>query len=213
MPNWCSNKLEISFNTEAELESFVRFLEGGEDSNQFDFNLFVPCPKVIQNISTTYLPVRNRQSMQTLSYSDPRKKMPGRRGETLSFSIHWRDAERLQKRFGSTNWYDWNLEKWGTKWNTSDAVFQDVSGTCVEIYFDTAWSPPAPVIDAMAKMFPSAHIEFSYMETGCDFGGFVVYDNGVRGESLSGTALQAAYYSPWHSAFISSDDEDEEGDE
>jgi len=210
MPNWCSNRLEIEFNTKGQLEAFLQLLENGEDSNQFDFDLFVPCPRVIRNISTTYLPVRNRQSMQTLSYSDPRKKMPGRRGETLSFSIHWRDAERLQKRFGVTNWYDWNLERWGTKWNASDAVVHDVSGTSVAVYFDTAWGPPEPVIDAMAKMFPSARIEFSYMETGCDFGGFIVYRDGARSESLSGTATQAAHYSEWHASFLSHLDEEEE---
>ena len=213
MPNWCSNKLEISFNTEAELESFVQFLESGDDSNQFDFNLFVPCPVVIRNMSTTHIPVKGGRPVPTLSYSDPAKKMPGSRGETLSFGIHWRDAERLTKRFGVNNWYDWNLERWGTKWNASDAVVQDVSGTCVEIYFDSAWSPPEPVIDAMAKMFPSAHIEFSYMETGCDFGGFVFYDNGVRGEVLSGTARQATHYSEWHASFMSDEDEEEEESE
>ena len=55
--------------------------------------------------------------------------------------------------------YDWRIEHWGTKWNAYDFhVTVDAPG-CYECDFETAWGPPVPVWEKMAKMFPA--LEFS----------------------------------------------------
>jgi len=54
------------------------------------------------------------------------------------------------------NWYDWNIFNWGTKWNAYDIHIEsewDGDDCCeMEIHFDTAWSPPFPVIEALRAM-------------------------------------------------------------
>ena len=39
------------------------------------------------------------------------------------------------------NWYDWNIENWGTKWDITDSGLGAVSETELYAYFSTAWSP------------------------------------------------------------------------
>jgi hypothetical protein len=58
----------------------------------------------------------------------------------------------------------WAIEHWGTKGNASDfRVTVDAPG-CYEFRFDTVWSPPVPVWEKMAKMFPA--LEFSLSGVG-----------------------------------------------
>ena len=51
------------------------------------------------------------------------------------------------------NWYDWSIANWGTKWNAYDIRVQDEwdgGDNCeMEIHFDTAWSAPFPIINAL----------------------------------------------------------------
>lgn len=53
------------------------------------------------------------------------------------------DKEREEcKQKGIPNWYDWNCENWGTKWDTHGVDLIDETANTVDIQFDTAWSPP-----------------------------------------------------------------------
>jgi hypothetical protein len=49
-------------------------------------------------------------------------------------------------------WYEWSLQHWGTKWNACDARYSDLDQNI--IHFDTAWAPPIPIFEAVAKLFP-----------------------------------------------------------
>ena len=51
--------------------------------------------------------------------------------------------------YGLNNWYDWSIGRWGTKWNAYHERFDEDTNT---IYFDTAWSSPMPVLEALAKL-------------------------------------------------------------
>jgi hypothetical protein len=68
------------------------------------------------------------------------------------------DRERCAEQ-GIPNWYDWQCEHWGTKWNAYEASIEDESWDRLLICFDTAWSPPEPVIAALRgkleEMFPA----------------------------------------------------------
>ncbi len=50
------------------------------------------------------------------------------------------------------NWYDWNCEHWGTKWNAYSFQWHGKADHCIAIQFDTAWSPPEPVLDKLVEM-------------------------------------------------------------
>ena len=70
------------------------------------------------------------------------------------------------------NWYDWNRKNWGTKWDI-EAMTDDEDATCMEIEFDTAWSPPSEVYLYMYKNFPNLSISWFYHEPGMQFAGYL----------------------------------------
>lgn len=51
------------------------------------------------------------------------------------------------------NWYDWNLENWGTKWN---AYSTERDGNTIT--FNTAWASPTPVIEKLHKVCVKYHV-------------------------------------------------------
>ena len=49
------------------------------------------------------------------------------------------------------NWYDWNVNNWGTKWDISLAGYEIVNETTVTLSFDSAWSPPTALYEFLEE--------------------------------------------------------------
>ena len=62
------------------------------------------------------------------------------------------------------NWYNWNINNWGTKWNASKSVIGEVESGLLQIWFQTAWSPAILVISELSTLFPEVDIEHRYFE-------------------------------------------------
>lgn len=124
------------------------------------------------------------------------------------------------------NWYNWNTSNWGTKWNACDVGFitdGDWSETYDEsswesgeliIQFNTAWSPPVPVIEALSKQFPSVKITHKFTEEGMGFYGTYIYRKGMieveaQGEFTSDTPCDTfvEYYGEGHTHWCKECDE------
>lgn len=73
---------------------------------------------------------------------------------------------------GVVCWYTWSIENWGTKWN----AYSTERTSDTEVRFDTAWSHPLPVIEALATAFPTESIEIKYADEdlGHNFGHYTV---------------------------------------
>ncbi len=87
--------------------------------------------------------------------------------------------------------YEWCIENWGTKWGLYevDLLEEDLENGHLNYYFETAWSPPEPVILAMSKRFPGLEFQHEYFESGAG------YQGGVRlqaGEAVE--EFQAPYW-------------------
>ena len=54
-----------------------------------------------------------------------------------------------RKKYGANNWYDWSVTHWGTKWNAYYSHLDEDTNT---MCFDTAWSSPMPILEALAKL-------------------------------------------------------------
>ena len=77
-------------------------------------------------------------------------------------------AEQAARRYwlgyklhGYLTWYEWRLEYWGTKWNASEYHLDPENG---EVWFETAWSHPYPVIIALSQQFPDCVFSVSYAD-------------------------------------------------
>jgi hypothetical protein len=99
---------------------------------------------------------------------------------------------------GHTNWYDWCVANWGTKWDVSDEGLEYVDnedGTSSIVgYMDTAWAPPIEAYNKFLDLMDGVSIEATYHEPGMDFLGEYIdgddnfYDGLV--ELIEGGAMQ-----------------------
>ena len=148
MPNWCNNTVEINHKDPAKMYELV----GAINEGKF-FNHVIPVPESLAIVA-------------------------GRVGEdTDPKQIDLEAQEKLNEaQHGYKNWYDFCVNKWGTKWDT-DAYEpveydseHDKNG--VTFGFDSAWAPPCGVYEElMAKGYT---VRAYYYEPGMAFAG--IYD-------------------------------------
>ena len=125
MPNWCENDLAVEGPTEV-IGEFLKFAAG---ESPFDFGKFIPYPAKFQ-----------RQDEIAEAWLKEHAERP---------DYDW----RLQPKDGfNSGGYDWCVANWGTKWPASRVEVEgpvtgyDEKTLEVVFHFDTAWSPPMPVI-------------------------------------------------------------------
>lgn len=75
-------------------------------------------------------------------------------------------------------WWDWRVQKWGTKWDISEASLRVVSDRELRIDFMSAWSPPIAWMTHVSKKFPALHFVLEYEEGGMGFEGIAKGRNG-----------------------------------
>ena len=77
------------------------------------------------------------------------------------------------------NWYDWNVNNWGTKWDASEpSVYVNDVDYKVDVTFDTAWSPPIEWLEKVAPQFPQLQFSLLYHEGGMGFAGELICEDG-----------------------------------
>lgn len=86
--------------------------------------------------------------------------------------------------YGALDWYDFNCNNWGTKWNACEACLIDESPTELSYQFETAWSMPFPIFCKLTEVFKDIEIKVEYADE--DFGsncGRITFSNGVDVDS------------------------------
>jgi len=75
---------------------------------------------------------------------------------------------------GHTNWYDWSVANWGTKWDVdTEGLELTVDGDRARItgWFNSAWAPPLECMQRVIEANEDVDIKVTYMEGGMDFAG------------------------------------------
>lgn len=77
------------------------------------------------------------------------------------------------RKCGFLHRMDFARAQWGTKWNACESVADPEAGTAS---FETAWSCPRPVLEALSKKFPDDAIEvlFADEDIGSNCGSFTL---------------------------------------
>jgi hypothetical protein len=85
--------------------------------------------------------------------------------------------------------YEWRVEHWGTKWSAYrvevEGPVTGYDGKTLEVvfHFDTAWSPPTPVIKRAAELYPALRFELRYFDCRAQFNGlFYCCDGEVKAD-------------------------------
>ena len=103
-------------------------------------------------------------------------------------------GEEERKKYGKNNWYDWNIENWGTKWNAYETeITEDY------IQFRSAWNPPIPVLKKLSSLFPETKIVILMHDEGFfdNFG--IIFENGkkVVHEKINSTQVLSYMLQGW----------------
>jgi hypothetical protein len=95
----------------------------------------------------------------------------------LEYTQEYKQEERkkrekeLKKKYGSKDWYDWNVANWGTKWNVSDASIDEEEDGSVVYGYSTAWAPNCEFLKNICKQYPLLDFTLEYEEEGVGFEG------------------------------------------
>ena len=92
-----------------------------------------------------------------------------------------------------SDWYEWNIANWGSKWDLSDPRRDDSEWENGKLlyYFETAWSPVMEVITTLAKKYPKLLLTYTYWEGGSDYWGDHSFKDGVMITSEEGELSNA----------------------
>lgn len=179
MPNWVTNNVRINAD-ETLLAKIREEVKGtpysnGEDRD-FDFNTIAPIPTEL--VGTT-------SPCRIISQEDYDKQeeriakgdlTEGEKTFGVSRGITQEMHDDFVERFGFADWYGWQINNWGTKWNASSVYWSDDNDF---VSFNTAWSTPFDLLVALSKKYPQATFEVEYADE--DFGynvGRYVLQNG-----------------------------------
>ena len=140
MPNWCNNSVEIYHDDPAMIER-VRTAFNGEGLLQE----FIPVPEDLRNIVAGSVPVAEEEA-------------------------HKAKEQANRDKYGYTNWYDFCVNEWGTKWEigADGNPAQDIPGGLM-LGFESAWAPPIAAYEKLTEM--GFRIRAMYFEPGMAFAG------------------------------------------
>jgi hypothetical protein len=216
MPNWVITKIYITGPEDKIKEFEGKCLrpnrdEDGEFQRTFSFDRIKQRPEELVNtISPSPKPeVRKVKDMQ---------------GNEIVVEVYRENInnatpdqqEELRRKYGHSNWYDWNCNNWGTKWDCSDSHYTEEDKI---LQFQTAWACPEKIIAEMKLVFPDLKFNGNYADE--DFGSNVGYiEDGLLYplENLSEEACETAatlwghegYYDDEKGRWIFDGEEDED---
>lgn len=161
MPNWITNKIKAPSHV---IRSMLN------DKGNIDFNLVtafdgefpwdgVRCDAETLAETVVRKPLSDNpllQGLQAFNRNDTNiKKLSDESFEQFIQML------RNFRKCGFLHTMDFARDAWGTKWNACEPVANVEAGTAS---FETAWSCPRPVLEALSKKFPDDAIEVQFAD-------------------------------------------------
>lgn len=193
MPNHVDNVLTFEGDSEKIKELLHLIKCKDEPLGSVDFGKLIPMPESL-NIESGSRTIRGLQvyrefvDVYTLMGTEEKDLLNIPEESEQAFLKVRKDVEpdewelgkiafQNKLKYGATDWYDWCIENWGTKWNAYD--YGEVDENDNEIYFYTAWSAPHPIIEKLASMFPELQITHKWADENLGYNcGQCVFEGG-----------------------------------
>lgn len=197
MPNHTSTQLIVSGPSEY-VNHFVNRV--GTKESRLDFNAILPMPsELVGSRSPSLIQTEEEiaQIWREFHESKGKRQNSGPMGlvsheneKPWNLGITQAECDRLIKEYGASNWYDWAIKNWGTKWGAYEVSDWDIAGdeeyTEGAVFYQTAWSPAT-------KFFKKASLQFPYLTFYHEFadegGGFLGYEKIVNGDVIESKDL------------------------
>ena len=142
MPNWCNNTLTLEHDDPAMIKRAYDALERGEFLQEF-----IPVPEELKETMAG-------------SYGDDEKQK----------ALEAQQKRNVEK-YGYSNWYDFCVAEWGTKWDVGADGCSDIhpDGKMLHTSFDSAWSPPVGAYEKLEAQ--GFRVNALFYESGMSFAG------------------------------------------
>lgn len=141
MPNWATCTISFAGPTEGVAAIRDSLAPSGDDSNRrLDFDKLLPTPPELLDVVSPMKIVDDQERADAIN-----KDFGGVRAVTRA------TAQRFLDEYGAADWYQWRLANWGTKWTGSYAKALLDSPDELIVRFDTAWTEPGQLLQAMSQ--------------------------------------------------------------
>lgn len=105
----------------------------------------------------------------------------------FSKSVPHPEAGNDPRKKYDNNWYEFQLNNWGTKWNAyNNYTVEDNEHDKLFYGFCTAWCPPIKWLITTSKLYKELTFDLYYEEEGCKFYGQHIVMNGLIAEEMKG---------------------------
>jgi hypothetical protein len=190
MPNHVTHRIVVT-GPAADVQAFydrciVLTPEEGEEKPRprFDFNTVIPMPECIRNTESSSDVDFGLFALTGESRYGSPLKCPWAVEKKLTTRAKfrkWLEKERpdalrkaqeqlkAQELCGYSNWYDWSIAKWGTKWNAYNYSETFREPERLEFVFDTAWSSPSPIWRKLCELYPQLTFHVQAFDEGWGF--------------------------------------------
>jgi hypothetical protein len=130
MPNWVYNGLTVTGDS-ADINRFVEQVGQPYETRHYNWETKQNEPRMNENVGFSFWNIVAPDESIRDEY--------------------WATADHTA---GPNNWYPWNNENWGTKWDAAEVHIERHADDHLQVSFQTAWSPPYPVVEQASVQFP-----------------------------------------------------------
>lgn len=162
MPNYCENDLTI-YGPYKELQYFLKGLQIEED-HYLILQTYCPMPEEIEKTTSPETLVDTEEERIARNRHEDEKDSPYKGYVTTR-----QHQKELIEKYGASNWYDWALGYWGTKWPDLGTSLKRNGKRSLKFAFDTAWSPPVEGLLEISSQFPHLTFKLDSYEGGAAY--------------------------------------------
>tara|TARA_B100001175_G_scaffold258624_1_gene227155 strand:- start:2413 stop:2901 length:489 start_codon:yes stop_codon:yes gene_type:complete len=162
MPNHCSNRVTLYGDDAVSIQKLHSIFIKGIKNGDKVFGHFIPEP------DWKTIPLAEND-IKEYTFSSPR-------GEVGELPVYSNSKELYFASTGHDDdrWYNWRINNWGTKWDCYSLKIDDTNMPDeFEVRFETAWSPPEGICNAIRGQYDTLSLSWFYDEPGRELAGYL----------------------------------------
>lgn len=156
MPNWAYNTMTVeSDGSETGDEQLRCFANTAiTDDDRLTFTGHLPMPDELDIGNAPHEGITDDASLTDAMRQISNPETEDFKRENLLKQIK---MYHNKKTLGYSSWYDWNVNKWGTKWDAADSNVETFADR-IELTFNTAWDLPRGWLRHIIELPECSHL-------------------------------------------------------